>query len=60
MSVARPDRAGDDGGPAPHYRAEDVRGGEIILRSRSRRLIFIAGLVAFCLIALIVRFGLLR
>jgi hypothetical protein len=29
----------------PVYRAQDVRQGEIILRTRSRRIIFLAGLV---------------
>ena len=29
----------------PHYSAEQVRGGRIILRTRTHRLIFIAGLV---------------
>lgn len=40
----------------PHvHRAEDVRGGEIILRTRRRRLIFIAGLAAFVLLAILLR-----
>ena len=38
---------------AKTYRAEDVRGGEIILRTRRRRIIFIAGLAGFVLLALI-------
>lgn len=37
------------------HRAQDVRGGEIILRSRRRRIIFIAGLIGFVLLALILR-----
>ena len=34
---------------------QDARGGEIILRSRRRRLVFIAGLVGIVLLVLIVR-----
>ena len=37
------------------YKAQDVRGGEIILRTRRRRLIFIAGLVGLALIAILAR-----
>ena len=37
------------------YRAEDVRGGEIILRTRRRRIIFFGGLIGIVLLALIVR-----
>jgi hypothetical protein len=33
-----------------------VRGGEIILRTRRRRLIFIAGLVGFVLFVVVMRF----
>lgn len=40
-------------GPTP-YRAEKARGGEIILRTRAHRVIFIAGLAgAFVLILLL-------
>ena len=39
----------------PHYSAQDVRGGEIILRTRARRWIFIAGLVGFVALALVAR-----
>lgn len=47
----RPERgAGDEG---PQYSAQDVRGGEIILRTRARRLIFIAGLAGFVILALV-------
>jgi hypothetical protein len=37
----------------PTISAEDARSGEIILRTRARRAIFIAGLVGFVLLALI-------
>lgn len=33
--------------------AQDARGGEIILRTRRRRTIFIAGLVGFVLLAIV-------
>lgn len=36
---------------------EDARGGEIILRTRRRRIIFIAGLVGIVVLGLIVRFA---
>ena len=38
------------------YPAEKARGGEIILRTRTRRLIFIAGLVGAVILALLARF----
>ena len=38
----------------PRYSADDVRGGEIILRSRRRRIIFIGGLVAWGALMLLV------
>lgn len=50
------DRNDIQGGKRKHISAEDARGGEIILRSRTRRLIFIAGLVGLMIVALIVRF----
>lgn len=37
---------------APHYSAEQVRGGEIILRTRIERLIFIAGLIGAVILSL--------
>ena len=43
--------------PRKHISAEDARGGEIILRTRTRRLIFIAGLVGLVIVGLIVRFA---
>jgi hypothetical protein len=42
-------------GEAPPYPAEKARGGEIILRSPLRRVIFIAGLVGVFALALIMR-----
>jgi hypothetical protein len=42
----------------PVYSAEDVRQGEIILRTRMRRIIFIAGLVGAVLLALVMSFAL--
>lgn len=38
--------------------AEDARQGEIILRTRTRRITFIAGLVGLVIIAILLRFGL--
>lgn len=40
-----------------HYSAENARGGEIILRSRTRRLIFIAGLVGAVILLLVYWFA---
>ncbi|MFE0757324.1 hypothetical protein ACFW16_25410 [Inquilinus sp. NPDC058860] len=40
----------------PPYPAEKARQGEIILRSLTRRLIFIGGLIALALFILLVRF----
>ena len=42
------------------YSAEEVRQGEIILRTRTRRLIFIAGLIGLVVLALVIQFALLR
>lgn len=39
----------------PEYAGQDARQGEIILRNRARRLIFIAGLVGLVGLALIAR-----
>ncbi|WP_315927002.1 peptide ABC transporter permease [Mesorhizobium sp. SP-1A] len=36
---------------------EDARQGEIILRTRARRIIFIAGLVGVVLLAVLIRFA---
>ena len=40
-----------------HISAEDARGGEIILRTKTMRLIFIVGLAGLVIIGLILRFG---
>jgi hypothetical protein len=40
---------------APHLTAEQARGGEIVLRSRGRRVVFIAGLALVVLLAIILR-----
>ena len=46
-----------DGPPQPPpYPAEKARGGEIVLRTRLRRAIFIGGLVAVAVIALALAF----
>lgn len=60
MSRSQDTRAPADtnGAGAPHYSAQDARGGEIILRTRGRRMIFIAGLAGIVLLALLVRFAL--
>jgi hypothetical protein len=42
----------------PTYSAEKVRQGEIILRTRARRVIFIAGLVGLVILALVMEFAL--
>ncbi|UIJ44355.1 peptide ABC transporter permease [Sphingomonas cannabina] len=36
-----------------HISAEDARGGEIILRSRARRAVFLAGLVGMVVLAIL-------
>ena len=38
----------------PRYPADDARGGEIILRTRRRRVIFIGGLIAWAAVMLLV------
>lgn len=40
---------------APMISAEDARQGEIILRTRRKRIIFISGLVGFVVLVLVVR-----
>jgi hypothetical protein len=42
------------------YSAEEVRQGEVILRTRTRRLIFIAGLAGLVIMALVLQFALSR
>jgi hypothetical protein len=47
-----------DNADAPiHLSAEKARGGEIILRGRARRIIFIAGLAAFVLFVVVFLFA---
>lgn len=46
---------GPHGEEGPVYSAEKVRGGEIILRTRRRRIIFIAGLAGIVLLGLLIR-----
>ncbi|MBZ9853552.1 peptide ABC transporter permease [Mesorhizobium sp. CA13] len=41
----------------PVFSAEDARQGEIILRTRTRRIIFIAGLVGIVLVMVLLRFA---
>jgi hypothetical protein len=45
-------------GPAqpPPYPAEKARGGEIILRTQLRRLIFVGGLAAVAIVAVLMAF----
>lgn len=38
---------------APHYAAQDARGGEIILRTPRRRWIFLGGLIGAGILAII-------
>jgi hypothetical protein len=47
----------DMGETSPPHAADDARGGEIILRTRRRRLIFIGGLAAWGLIAFLALFA---
>ena len=57
MMVDQPTNSSEPRTPAdepPHYSAEAVRGGEIILRGRWQRLVFIAGLVGFGILAVLV------
>lgn len=41
----------------PHYSADRVRGGEIDLRSRTQRVIFIAGLIGAVVLAVILKWA---
>ena len=41
-----------------HISAADARGGEIILKTRRRRLIFVAGLIGLGVLAILVRLAL--
>jgi hypothetical protein len=54
--MARHDGLEDDLTPPtadPHFSAQDVRGGEIILRTRQQRMIFFGGLIGFVILALV-------
>jgi hypothetical protein len=53
MAEGERDAPGAPDGPV--HSAEDVRQGEIILRTPARRAIFIAGLVGFVLLAVIMK-----
>ncbi|MCH8686194.1 hypothetical protein [Pedomonas mirosovicensis] len=51
----RPQQGAPQSNAQPEYSAEDVRGGEIILRTRTRRIIFIAGLAGIVVLAFLIR-----
>jgi hypothetical protein len=53
-SYQRSDQNGDE---APVFSAEQARQGEIILRTRTRRIIFVAGLVGIVILIAVVRFA---
>lgn len=62
QETERPGQAPDEPATAtekdtPTYSATQARGGEIILRKRWERLVFIAGLVGFVLLAIILGFA---
>jgi hypothetical protein len=58
MSSDRSDRRSDqDGDEGPVFSAEQARQGEIILRTRTRRIIFVAGLVGIVILIAVVRFA---
>ncbi|WP_246686722.1 peptide ABC transporter permease [Mesorhizobium sp. B2-4-19] len=46
----------EDDKPGPVFSAQDARQGEIILRTRTRRIVFIAGLVGIIVLAIVLRF----
>lgn len=48
-------RHGKDGDNGPVFSAEQAGQGDIILRTRTRRVVFIAGLVDVVILALVVR-----
>ena len=52
MSDDRHDKNSDDG---PVFSAEQARQGEIILRTRTRRIIFMVGLVGIVILAIVSR-----
>lgn len=45
----------ESGDRAQHLSAEQAREGEIVLRSRGRRAVFIGGLVLFVMLAILLR-----
>ncbi|MER8374323.1 hypothetical protein [Mesorhizobium sp. M1396] len=58
MSSDRGDRRSDQNGDeGPVFSAEQARQGEIILRTRTRRIIFVAGLVGIVILIAVVRFA---
>lgn len=58
MSSDRRDRRSDqDGDEGPVFSAEQARQGEIILRTRTRRIIFVVGLAGIVILAIVVRFA---
>ena len=59
MTDPPPDQRPEPNGTR-HISAEDARGGEIILRKRWERIVFIAGLVAAILFGLAVSLSLWR
>jgi hypothetical protein len=58
VRVVREDDVSDerhpDGRPV-HLSADEARGGEIILRTRARRLIFLAGIAGIVILAVLIR-----
>lgn len=54
LSDRRSDQNGDEG---PVFSAEQARQGEIILRTRTRRIIFVAGMVGIVILIAVVRFA---
>ena len=56
MKQDRQKHALPEGHDPESYSAESARGGEIILKSRSRRIVFVTGLVAAVVVGLIAWF----
>lgn len=56
MSSDQSDRRSDQK-EGPVFSAEPARQGEIILRTRTRRIIFVAGLVGIVILIAVVRFA---
>ena len=52
LTMAEPQEPGGADERRTHLSAEEARGGQIILRTRAMRIIFIAGLVAFAVFAI--------